>query len=138
MGRDGHLMEKDIAQEGTLAEFQPDAPPDAGGHDPRSPVPAVMVAGLARKNADLPVQQAAVCTLVVAHPIMDRVGFPLGQVHLYGRVQIDFQHIPRGFQQGIHRHPPTTEHIVCLQDTRSVQGDVGIGIQAVKAQLRTP
>ena len=96
-----------------------------------------MIAGLARENADLPVQQAAIRTLVVAHAVMYRIGLPFGQVHLHGRMQIDFQDISRGFQQGIHRHPPTTEHIVCLQDTRPVQGNVGIGVQAVEAQFRT-
>ncbi len=57
--------------------------------------------------------------------------------HCYGRVETDVEFILPFFQQALHRDLVPQEHVLGPQDARTVEKNVGMGIQSFKKEQRS-
>ncbi len=99
-----------------------------------SPVPSVMVPGLAGERRYFLVQQAAVLALVVGGRVVIGQGIVFGQVGLDRGVEKDAQGVARGLDETFDIGPPCAEHVVGPDDERVVEIDIRIGVEPMAGQ----
>lgn len=108
--------------------------PDARRNQPRTPVPAVMIARLAGEGAEFFPVESPVVRLIVPSLVTVGQGFVLRQGLVDRGVEIDAQYVAALLEQGFDFGGPAAEHVVRRQDPGFVQEDVGIGVQTEELQ----
>ena len=94
-----------------------------------------MITGFAGKYADFLVEYPTVFGLVVTGFVMVGQCIPFGDVHLDGRMEIDFQDIFSGFQFRLYVCFPFTEHVVGFQYFLFVQIYVCISVESFEYEV---
>ena len=98
-----------VIDAGIVVEDQLHRPPDAGSHQPDSPVPTVGIRSLAAVHTD------PLFRMVVIGRIVEPVAFPLGQRLVHGRAEPDHQPVLSFPQHRLHRQRISYKHVVRFQ-----------------------
>ena len=133
-GRDLRLAVEYVFQTQLVPALKFYRTPDARRNQPRTPVPAVMIARLAGEGAEFFPVESPVVRLIVPSLVTVGQGFVLRQGLVDRGVEIDAQYVAALLEQGFDFGGPAAEHVVRRQDPGFVQEDVGIGVQTEELQ----
>ncbi len=135
IGADAVLRDMQIGDAQRVPAFQTHRFPDAGGDIARSPIPAVVITGLAREVLRHRIfRLVAVRRRVVAREL-ERHRLHRRQQARDRRMQDDAQFVAARLELALRGQAPGAEHIVGRGDFPAVEVDVGKRVEAVENEI---
>jgi len=121
---DVELRDVEVGDAGGVPCFQANGAPDAAGDEARSPIPTILIGGLA--------EVGFLGGVGLLSPFIRGCNFGGS---LDGRRKNDAKLVGARLQERLHRDAPLAKHIVGGEDELVVQIDFGIGVEALENEI---